>query len=319
LSEKLSVLLIGLGGIGCKYDYPKNENDSFSLTDTSKSHLGAILRSGMTLVGGIDSDEKSRKLFEKYSLVQAWDSITNFPKNHNIDLAVISSPTMSHRYIFQEVVDHIMPKAIIIEKPFGANARDSTYMLELASVAQIPVLVNYSRNYSQGFQKIRETIENSKLVSGNVYYSQGLQRNGSHFIRLMLEFFGAPLSVVENHPGVHNFNPSFTFGFADKSFIHFTGSNSSYVRVGEIVLETEKYLIQISEGSQYRISLLNKEANPVEWPTQLEIVDIGNLDGGMQKIYSDLNWMQPEFYGKQIESNFLDNLCNEILDGLLLQ
>ncbi len=273
----------------------------------------------MTLIGGIDTDENSRNLFEKYSLVQAWDSITNFPKNYKIDLAVICTPTMTHRYIFQEVVDHIMPKAIIIEKPFGANKRDSTYMLELARVAQIPVLVNYSRNYSQGFQKIRETIENSKLVSGNVYYSQGLQRNGSHFIRLMLEFFGAPLSVVKNHPGVHDLNPSFTFCFADESFIHFIGSNSLHVRVGEIVLETEKYLIQISEGSQYRISLLNKEANPVKWPTQLELVEIGNLDGGMQKIYSELNWMQAEFYGKQIESNFLDNLCNEILDGLLLQ
>jgi hypothetical protein len=84
------------------------------------------------------------------------------------------------------------------------------------------------------------------------------------------------------------------------------------------VLETEKYLIQISEGSQYRISLLNKEANPVKWPTELKIVAIGNLDGGMQQIYNNLDWMKPEFYGKQSESNFLDNLCNEILDGLLL-
>jgi predicted dehydrogenase len=318
LSDNLSVLLIGLGGIGCKYDYPINESDSFSPADTSKSHLGAILSSGMKLIGGIDSDEKSRKLFEKYSLVQAWDSITNFPKNHNIDLAVICSPTTTHRYIFQEVVNTIKPKGIIIEKPFGANAKDSTNMLGLASVGQIPVCVNYSRNYSQGFQKICETIENSKLVSGNVYYSQGLQRNGSHFIRLMLEFFGAPLSVVKNHPKVHDLNPSFTFGFANESLIHFIGSNSLHVRVGEIVLETEKYLIQISEGSQYRISLLNKEANPVKWPTELKIVAIGNLDGGMQQIYNNLDWMKPEFYGKQIESNFLDNLCNEILDDLLL-
>jgi hypothetical protein len=81
LSDNLSVLLIGLGGIGCKYDYPINESDSFSPANTSKSHLGAILSSGMKLIGGIDSDEKSRKLFEKYSLVQAWDSITNFPRN----------------------------------------------------------------------------------------------------------------------------------------------------------------------------------------------------------------------------------------------
>ena len=318
MSEKLSVLLIGLGGIGCKYDYPKNESDSFSLADTSKSHLGAILRSGMTLVGGIDTDENSRILFEKYSLVQAWDSISNFPKNHEIDLAVISSSTETHLKIFQKVVDHIRPKGIIIEKPFGSNAKDSTHMLRLARVARIPVCVNYSRNYSQGFHKIGEIIRNIKLVSGNVYYGQGLQQNGSHFIRLMLEFFGPPLSVIKNHPGHNHLNPSFTFGFTDKSFIHFIGSDSSHVRVGEIMLETEKYLIQISEGSRYRVSLLNKESNPVNWPTELDIVDIGNLDGGIQQIYSNLDWMQPEFYEKQIESNFLDNLCNEILDGLLL-
>lgn len=319
MSEKLSVLLIGLGGIGCKYDYPKNENESFSLANAPKSHLGAILRSGMTLVGGIDTDENSRILFEKYSLVQAWDTISSFPKNQKIDLAVISSSTATHINIFQEVVEHIAPKGIIIEKPFGLNAKDSKNMLRLASMKRIPVCVNYTRNHSQGFHKINEIIRKSKFVSGTVFYSQGLQRNGSHFIRLILEFFGPPLSVVKNHSGLHNLNPSFTFGFTDESFLYFIGSDSSHVRLGEIILETEKYLIQISEGSQYRVSLFNKESSLVNWPSELDVVDIGNLDGGMQQIYSDLDWIQPQYYEKQIKSNFLDNLCNEILDGLLLQ
>ena len=94
-------------------------------------------------------------------------------------------------------------------------------------------------------------------------------------------------------------------------------SNSMQVRAGEIALETEKYLIQIEEGMQYWIRLLNEKVIPIEWPTQLELVSKGDLGGGIQQIYGDLNWMQSESYVKILESNYLDNACNEILDGLL--
>lgn len=313
------MLLIGLGGIGCKYDYPKIANAPFSFIDNSKSHLSAILSSGMTLIGGIDTDENSRNLFERYSLAPVWDYLANFPNDNNVDLVVISSPTSTHRDIFVEAINRFVPKGIIIEKPFGLNAKESTYMLGIAATKGIPVRVNYSRNYSKGFHKIQEELYNDKLVSGNVLYSQGLRQNGSHFIRLILELFGPPHSVIKNNPEVQNLNPSFILYFNNGSYIQFTGSNSPYARTAEITLETERHLIQIREGMEFRLSLLNKEAKPVKWPTELEIVDIGNLDGGMQKIYNNLEWIQPEFYGKQVELNLLDNLCNEILDGLLLQ
>ena len=317
LSDKLKVLLIGLGGIGCKYDYPKNSTAPLSISNNSKSHLGAILKSGMTLVGGIDTDENSRNLFEKYSLLPAWHSVAMFPKKENIDLVVISSSTKSHRDTFQEVISYLGPKGIIVEKPFGSNAKESTSMLELASTKGIPVRVNYSRNYSQGFFKIKDVIARDNLVSGNVFYSQGLRQNGSHFIRLMLELFGHPHTVIKHDRKVQDLNPSFTLVFSNGSSIQFTGSNSLQVRVGEIVLETEKYLIQIEGGMQYRIRLLNQKVNPIEWPTQLELISNGNLAGGIQQIYSDLNWMQPDSYGKILKSNYLDNACNEILDDLL--
>lgn len=309
--------MIGLGGIGCKYDYPKNSTAPLSISDNSKSHLGAILKSEMTLVGGIDTDENSRNLFEKYSLLPAWHSVAMFPKKENVDLVVISSSTKSHRDTFQEVISYLGPKGIIVEKPFGSNAKESTSMLELASTKGIPVRVNYSRNYSQGFFKIKDVIARDNLVSGNVFYSQGLRRNGSHFIRLMLELFGHPHTVIKHDRKVQDLNPSFTLVFSSGSSIQFTGSNSLQVRVGEIVLETEKYLIQIEEGMQYRIRLLNQKVNPIEWPTQLELISNGNLAGGIQQIYSDLNWMQPDSYGKILKSNYLDNACNEILDDLL--
>ena len=317
LSDKLKVLLIGLGGIGCKYDYPKDSTAPLSISDNSKSHLGAILKSGLTLVGGIDTDENSRNLFEKYSLLPTWHSVAIFPKTENIDLVVISSSTISHRDTFQEVINHLRPKGIIVEKPFGSDAKESTSMLKLASTKGIPVRVNYSRNYSQGFYKIRDVIGGDQLVSGQVFYSQGLRRNGSHFLRLILELFGQPLSVIKHDPKIQDLNPSFTLVFSSGSSIQFIGSNSLQVRAGEIALETEKYLVQIEEGMQYWIRLLNEKVIPIEWPTRLELISKGDLGGGIQQIYGDLNWMQSDSYGKILESNYLDNACNEILDGLL--
>jgi predicted dehydrogenase len=319
LSNKLKVLLIGLGGIGCKYDYPKLVDSPYSLIGNSKTHLSAIRNSGTTLIGGIDPDENSRNLFENNSLAPVWDNLENFPNEKEVDLIVISSPTSTHRDIFAEVIDRFLLKGIIIEKPFGLNAQESTYMLGLATAKGVPVRVNYSRNYSQGFQKIQEKLYNDNLVSGNVLYSQGLRQNGSHFIRLILELFGPPHSVVKNNPKDQNLNPSFLLCFNNGGYIQFTGSNSAHVRTAEITLETESHLTQIREGMKFQLSLLNKETKPVKWPTELEIVEVGNLDGGMQEIYNNLQWVKPEFYGKQVELNFLDNLCNEILDGLLLQ
>lgn len=319
MTAKLTALLIGLGGIGCKYDYPPTTDAPFSIAENSKSHLGAILRSGIKLIGGIDTDENSREQFEKFTSSPTWNSLENFPKEQVADLVIISSSTSSHREIFQDVVNRFKPKGIVVEKPFGSNASDSKCMLELANNRGIPVRVNYSRNFSQGFNLIQEVIQNDKLVSGNVFYSQELRRNGSHFIRLVLELFGSPLSVIKQTTKVQDMNPTFKLIFTNGTAIQFTGSNSRHVRDGDLSLETENYLIQIHEGTHYRISLLNRQANPVPWPSQLDLLSTGNLNGGLQNIYTNLNWIKQEYYDNQIEMNFLDNVCNEILDELLSQ
>ena len=318
MSDKSKVLLIGLGGIGCKYDYPEIASTPFTISDNSKSHLGAILGSGMTLIGGIDADENSRNLFEKYSSTPTWDSLANFPKNIDVDLVVISTPTSTHRDVFQQVIDCIEPKGLIIEKPFGLNAIESAYMLDLATAKGIPVRVNYSRNYSEGFRKIQEELGSDDLVSGHVLYSQGLRPNGSHFVRLILGLFGQPISVTKNNSSDLDLNPSFTFFFNNGSFIRFTGSNSAYVRTAEIILETENFSLHIQEGMEFRLTGLDKDSNLIKWPMQLDLITAGNLDGGIRQIYSDLGWLQEVNYRKQIELNILDAKCNEIIDELLL-
>lgn len=317
VESKLTVLLVGLGGIGFKYDVQNSPSEKPSLGISSHSHFGCALSAGHTVLGGVDLDKSSRELFSNLTSLPAWANTDEVPINTPIDLIVISTPPNTHKVVLESILKKFHPRGAIIEKPFGINSQESEKMLHLLSAKQIPLRVNYNRNFSSGFKEIKQGDFFNSKVTGVVKYSLGLRRNGSHFLRLVLGFLGKPESIERHAFLVSRENPSFALNYANGSSVQFIGSNSAFHRQGEITFESANHLISITEALRYEVKFLDWHTTPVPWPSQLATVSSGTLNGGMNQLYSDLHWMNPSQFGSNLDENALDLLTNTIIDEIL--
>jgi hypothetical protein len=317
VDSKLSVLLVGLGDIGFKYDLQNSLSDKPSLGISSFSHFGSALSAGHTVIGGIDLDKSSRELFNNLTSLPAWTDTDEVPINTSIDLIVISTPPITHKSVLDSILKKFHPRGVIIEKPFGVNAQESQEMLNLLSSKQIPLRVNYSRNFSNGFKEIKKVNLSNAKVTGLVKYSLGLRRNGSHFLRLVLELLGKPQSIEKHTSIVSVENPSFRLNYENGGSIQFIGSDSDFHRQGEMTFESGSHLISITEALQFEIKFLDLQTTPVPWPSQLVTVSSGTLNGGMSQLYSDLHWMTPSQFDANLEENALNLLTNRVIDEIL--
>ncbi len=317
VESKLSVLLVGLGGIGFKYDVQNSPSEKPSLGTSSHSHFGCAISAGHTIIGGVDLDKSSRELFSNLTSLPAWANTDEVPLNSHIDLIVISTPPSTHKFLLESMLKRFHPRGVIIEKPFGIDAHESEAMLHLLSTKQIPLRVNYNRNFSNGFKEFKQSDLFDSKVTGVVKYSLGLRRNGSHFLRLVLALVGKPESIERHSDLVSRDNPSFLLNYANGSSIQFIGSNSAFHREGEMTFESRNHLILITEALRYEVKLLDLHTAPVPWPSQLATVSSGTLDEGMNQLYSDMHWINPSEFESNLEENALDLLTNAIIDEIL--
>ena len=317
MENQLSVLLIGLGGIACKYDFPLPFIKGELSIGIPRSHLGAAMLSGYRVIGGVDKNFKARKEFEINTSLSTWGSLESFPNSISVDIVVVSTPASTHKDVILEVCQYLKPKGIICEKPFGASSADSKYIIDLTRSNQIPIRVNYSRNFSPGFSSLRSFVDIDKFVSGNITYSLGLRENGSHFLRFALELLGPPNSYHIDTKRSLDKNPSFSLLYPGNREMNFLGHSSRNIRTGEMIFETKDYLVLIREGSEFEIRELKKQVTTVLSISDLQIKLLGNLKGGLEEIYLDQNWIHQRFSADDVGVNRLDHLCNKIMDQML--
>ena len=312
------ILLVGLGGIGCQYDLknPKVEKENQFLQPLT--HYSAAIQNGHKVIGGVDLDSTARSDFESFTSLRTWQSINEIKELDEVDILVISTPTSSHREQFKIACEKLRPKAILFEKPFGSSAQESAEMIEISKRLQIPIIVNYSRNFSRGFQEIRTLIKKEDFESGSVLYAQGLRENGSHFLRLIIELFGTPTKINLDSYRSSSPNPSFTVFFPNCKSIRFIGSESTNIRLGEIFLETSMSAIRISEGMSYEIRQINDVLKPLPWFREYKLINQGELSGGLNELYRDTKWANIESIFSCIQRNYLDLECNRIIDEILI-
>ena len=318
MNSNKKVLLVGIGGIGFRYDLDEFKLREFSQNHQPQSHYGAAIQNNHNVIGGVDFDPIARDYFESVTSLKSWPSIKEIKGCEEVDILVISTPTSSHLEQFIDACTFLKPKAAIFEKPFGKSAQESKQMIELSEKLQIPISVNYSRNFSKGFDIISKSITNEGFESGHVLYGQGLRENGSHFLRLIIELLGTPIKIDLDGEKCSSRNPSFTIFFDNDKSIVFSGSDSENFRLGEIFLETGLSTIRISEGMQYEIRSIIKDLKPALWPRDLELLNQGDLTGGMSQLYRDTSWTNAESFASCIQRNYLDMECNKIMDDLLL-
>ena len=101
----------------------------------------------------------------------------------NVDIVSICVPDESHVKTTLEI-SKLNPKIIFLEKPICRDIQDINVLKHI----DIPILVNYSRRFSNDFQKLSKRIKKNEFgeyQSGNAFYGKGFIHNGSHMIDLL--------------------------------------------------------------------------------------------------------------------------------------
>lgn len=173
----ISVGLIGAGKITSGFDYPGSTN--------ILTHANAISNlDEFTISGFYDIDyEAARKASNK------WDTKC-YKKLEELvidsDVLCCAVPDRLHVNILHQLVDIKAPKCVICEKPLATKLFEAVEISDKYHRNQVPVIVNYTRRFINGFFQIKKSIEDmGKFILGNCYYGKGLIHNGSHMVNLL--------------------------------------------------------------------------------------------------------------------------------------
>jgi hypothetical protein len=309
-----SVLLVGLGAIACAYDYAAKLEIKNGISTT---HLSAATHAGLQIIGGIDPDKKARSEFEKHSKLPSWKNLKDLPPYTHVDIAVVSSPPNTHRKVIEQILEVLDPRAIICEKPFGNSGKDSKAILAMLSKRKIPLLINYTREFSGARRELDKHIDSHEFVSGFFTYSHGLRRSCSHFIRLIIGLIGEPLEINKIEKGKSANNPSFKLTYPGDRHFYFIGLDFIEFRIASGQIEFNDRILEIQEGGRITIHKAPKDKLAPFWPSEGKLIAELELNGGIDLIYEDLSWMMDTQTKAQASRNQLDHSCNIIMDKVI--
>ena len=141
----------------------------------------------------VEPDQSKHEL-----ILRNWGNIECFQHLNDVPevqphVVVIASPTENHLDLLFQVLEK-GPKFVIVEKPLAKDISIAEPILKKASDYRIPIIVNYNRRFDTRFQKLRSRLPfppKSILVE----YGKGVHNYASHFIDLILDWYGDVQSV----------------------------------------------------------------------------------------------------------------------------
>lgn len=185
--KTFSSLIIGLGNIGLGYDLNTQPHQIFTHTKA------CLVHEDFALVAGVDPDPERRQQFTAFSQRQAFASLSDTPfQPGEIDLIIISTPTEVRMAVVHEAVA-LKPKALLVEKPLASSVSEAEQIISLCQRHGILLAVNYFRDFNLKIRLAMDFARNNgcrALRAGTCYYSGGLLNNASHFLSLLLQWFG---------------------------------------------------------------------------------------------------------------------------------
>ena len=183
-----NALVIGLGKCGVGFDLASQKDYIFT-------HTKAYMNDNrVNLIGGLDPVEKRREEFQNFSNTKAWPSVNELldaSPSVSIDIVSVCTPSHIRLEIIEGILSSIKPKVIILEKPIATKIDEAKKVEKLCKDNGVDLFINYFRRFQKGFQAIAENMKKGsygKLQAVNVYYSNGLFNNASHFVNLLLFF-----------------------------------------------------------------------------------------------------------------------------------
>jgi predicted dehydrogenase len=192
-SEEIKVLIIGLGGIGFRFD------QSLPIQSFVLTHARAFsVHRNFRLVGGVDPDENNRTDFEAIYACNVYSEIGEALLKENPDIVVVATPTKTHNEVIKNTFAISKPSVIICEKPLAYTVNDAEEILSTCKNNQAQIYVNYMRNSSKVTDELIFRIKNNtleppfKVVN---WYSKGVFNSASHFVTLFTYLFGEPQNI----------------------------------------------------------------------------------------------------------------------------
>ena len=190
-----SAVIIGLGGIGFKYDM-----NNFTSNNSVNTHAKLLFKSNFyKLEGAVEVNEENGIEFNRETGIKVFSSIINLSKYlYNIDLVVIATPTETHYEIIKESIKLLNPKVILCEKPLSYSNIESDKIVEICNESNIGLFINLPRRVEKSSIKFKDLLRKTKYFKGVVWYSNGVINNGIHFIDLITFWFGKPKKIILN-------------------------------------------------------------------------------------------------------------------------
>ena len=183
----INVGIFGLGRIS-------HVADSLSVGYGYKlTHLSTIqsLR-GFKTIYGVDINTKARSLFESRNKIPAYDLTETHSLRKRADLIVIATPTSSHLETLRFALE-LKPKLILLEKPVEFSLKKAREVQMIQQKSNIPIIVNYQRNYHPKFVQLRDRIHQDINVPGTritTIFSGDWLNIGSHCVSLVQFLLG---------------------------------------------------------------------------------------------------------------------------------
>ncbi len=193
---RYSVGLVGLGAIGTGYD--AELPIEYVLTHAR----AASVHPASELAWGIDPDRNRRAEFTRTYDVDTHESIDVIVSDDAPDILVVATPAAGRLQDLSKLLA-LDTRVMLIEKPLGQSAEESAEVVRMLRESEVSVVINYTRRFSAGSLKAREKISTGELGefrTGVVRYKDGIRRNCSHLINLLLYVLSGPASVVESGP-----------------------------------------------------------------------------------------------------------------------
>lgn len=261
VGTKFSVVIVGMGRIGYKYDFESG-------LETHLSHFKSIEGdNGFDLVGCVDPNISSLDFIHSIPPHLLFHNIEELMGKVNPDYFVISTSTSELFKTARLVLENFKPKVILVEKPVSHDLTEIEKLIDLSKIHDVAIFVNYSRRVDPGFIEFHQSIEsrrNTKFIKGFAYYSKGIFNNGSHLIDLLTWFFGDCLEV--NMRSVENLKESdpsidFEMVFESGTVNVFSLNSLEYHPFGADLFFSSQ-LVRINSGFK-GIDILAAESNPI--------------------------------------------------------
>ncbi|MFW5986372.1 MAG: Gfo/Idh/MocA family protein [Halanaerobiales bacterium] len=142
--DKISILLVGIGGYGENY--------------IRELLLKNNTRDDYRVVGAVDPYPERCSLIDilRSNNVSVYPSMEDFFKQNSADYAIISSPIQWH--VKQTCMALEQGAGVLCEKPLSPTVQEGKRMIEAREEAGKPVGIGYQWSYSKAIQKLKKDI-----------------------------------------------------------------------------------------------------------------------------------------------------------------